>query len=775
MGGETSEGNRRILVIDDNPSIHADFQKTLSGQLRPVDRLAAAESELFGLKAVDKAKRVDFKLTSAFQGEDGVELLREALSNGDRFAMAFVDVRMPPGLDGIQTTALLWKIDPDLQVVVCTAHSDYSWEEMVEKLGHSDRMVILKKPFDPAEVLQLANALTEKWRLLQATKRRMDELEKLVDERTHHLKEANLHLEAEVAWRIDRERCLSLQSDITRFLTNSAAAVDELVTSILHLICERMGWDIGRLWQVDHHANLLRCSVFLDAIGDAADAVRALTTLNSGLGLPGRVWQNGEPEWVGGGSAAEPPPAGARRPADPFPGGFAFPLRLEGEIVGVLEFGSRRARAAEEPMCQMLTAIGSLIGNVVERKKLEEQLRHSQKMDAMGHLASGVAHDFNNILTVIQGYAQILKARPGMEDEAVEALGQVVQAAERAAGLTRQLLTFSRKQILQARTLDLNQVINHLEKMLRRIIGEDIDLAVETCSEPTFIHADEGMVGQILMNLSCNARDAMVAGGRLTIGTESVLVQETDLRHSPEARSGDFVCLKVTDTGCGIASEDLPHIFEPFFTTKDVGRGTGLGLCTVYGIVKQHRGWIEVASRPGAGACFRIFLPRIMTLTRPGEPAGHETTVPGGRETILLVEDEAAVRSLTREYFNHLGYHIIEAKSGLEALSVWESHAGAFDLLLTDIVMPDGINGRDLATRLASVQPALRVVFVSGYNPTDDRENQNLVEGVNFLHKPYSLEKLARVIRACLDTPPSGYLAEAEAGPSGRGAESVSW
>ena len=565
MADEPSEGNRRILVIDDNPLIHSDFKKTLSEELRPVDRLAATESDLFGLKASDKTRRVGFELTSAFQGEDGVGILRRALAGGHRFAMAFVDVRMPPGLDGIQTTARLWEIDPDLQVVICTAHSDYSWEEMVERLGHSDRMVILKKPFDPVEVLQLANALTEKWRLLQATKRRMDELEKLVDERTRHLKEANTHLEAEVAWRIGRERCLSLQNDITRFLTNSAAAVDELVTSILHLICERMEWDIGRMWQVDRHANLLRCSVFHDAGGDASEAVRGLMTLGSGTSLAGRVWQSGDPEWGDEESGVDRLGPSDRGETATLAAAFAFPLRLEGEIVGVFEFGRRTAQPIEEPMCQMLAGIGGLIGNAVERKKLEEQLRHSQKMDALGHLASGVAHDFNNILTVIQGYAQILKIRPGMEEEVVEALGQVVQAAERAAGLTRQLLTFSRKQIIQARTLDLNKVITQLEKMLRRIIGEDIHMAVELCPQPALVHADEGMIGQILMNLACNARDAMMAGGSLMIGTESVQVQETDLRRSPEARPGEFICLKVTDTGCGIASEILPHIFEPFF------------------------------------------------------------------------------------------------------------------------------------------------------------------------------------------------------------------
>src|SRR5437660_6837986 len=261
-------------------------------------------------------------------------------------------------------------------------------------------------------------------------------------------------------------------------------------------------------------------------------------------------------------------------------------------------------------------------------------------MDAIGYLAGGVAHDFNNILTVVQGYAQILTANPGLDSETADGLGQIGLAAERAANLTRQLLTFSRKQIMQPKPLDLNCVMANLVKMLGRVIGEDVALRLNPSEAPSFVLADESMMSQIVMNLTVNARDAMPKGGALTIATQAVEIKEADrLRHT-EARTGEFVCLSVSDTGCGIRPEHLPRIFEPFFTTKELGCGTGLGLSTVYGIVKQHRGWIEVTSQPSVGTTFRIFLPRAAVASAIVESRRNDDKALRGDETILLVEDE---------------------------------------------------------------------------------------------------------------------------------------
>ncbi len=755
MQAESTQSHRRILIIDDNPSIHSDFGKILAAGATAQEGLASTESELFGPQAAQKRGRPAFELSSAFQGEEGLQLVREGVAAEHPFALAFVDVRMPPGLDGIETTARLWEIDPDLQVVICTAYSDYSWEEMLEKLGNSDRMVILKKPFDTVEVLQMANALTEKWRLLQGTKRRMDELERLVAERTGHLQSANEQLEAEIGRRIRREQCLSLQNEVTRVLTDPTSAVEELVNSILRIICGRMEWEQGRLWLVDRHASILRCSSVLEVNGEGAGSQEGEATLSAGSGLAGQVWETGQPVWVADAAQAKAGQLCAPGPAG-WQAGFAFPLRVEGEILGVLEFRSREIRPRDEAMEQMLATVGGLIGHAIERKKLEEQLRHSQKMDAIGHLAGGVAHDFNNILTIIQGYAQILKHKPGLDGETLEALEQVAQASARAASLTRQLLTFSRKQIMQARPLDLNQVVMHLEKMLRRIIGEDITLVCQPSPEAAVVVADEDMVAQILMNLVCNARDAMSHGGRLTLSTETVVLTEAAAKESSEARSGEFVCLRVGDTGCGIPPELLPRIFEPFFTTKEIGRGTGLGLCTVYGIVKQHHGWIEVASRPGVGTTFSIFLPRAPLPVEAREQNPPESEVSVGQETILLVEDEAPVRCLTRDYLQRLGYRVVEAASGVEALFLWEQQAASIDLLLTDMVMPNGISGRDLACRLRARQPELAVLCISGYTATKGGSFEDIVEGAGFLHKPFSLQTLSRAVRDCLDGATAG-------------------
>jgi signal transduction histidine kinase/DNA-binding response OmpR family regulator len=772
---ESTQSPRRILIIDDNPSIHSDFAKILAYSGRAQESLARKETELFGPQTAPVRRCAAFDLSSAFQGEEALRLVREAVAADNPFALAFVDVRMPPGLDGIETTARLWEIDPDLQVVICTAYSDYSWVDMLGKLGNSDRMVILKKPFDTMEVLQMANALTEKWQLLQATKRRMDELEKLVAERTRHLQGANEQLEAEIARRIRREQCLSLQNEVTRVLTDPTSAVEDLVNSILRIICGRMQWEEGRLWLADPRASVLRCSSVLEVNGqeavpqggegrrgasilpptrvngDGTLPQAAEATLNPGSGLAGQVWETGKPVWLADAAQAK---ARQLSPTEPesWQAHFAFPLRIEGETLGVLEFRSRQVRPREEVMEQMLATLGGLIGHAIERKKLEQQLRHSQKMEAIGHLAGGVAHDFNNILTVIQGYAQILKLKTGLDPETVEALDQVAQASERAASLTRQLLTFSRKQIMQPRPLDLNQVVAHLEKMLRRIIGEDIALVCQPSAQPAAVVADEDMVAQILMNLACNARDAMSRGGRLVLSTETVLLAETAARQSPEARSGEFVCLRVSDTGCGIPPEHLPRIFEPFFTTKEVGRGTGLGLCTVYGIVKQHHGWIEVASRPGAGTTFSIFLPRAPLPVGARDHTHPESEVSAGEETILLVEDETPVRCLTRNYLQRLGYRVIEAASGIEALFMWEQQAGTIDLLLTDMVMPNGISGSDLAGRLRARQPNLAVLCISGYTATQGSSINHIVQDAGFLHKPFSPQTLGRAVRECLDS-----------------------
>ena len=577
MSETKCQKNRRILVIDDNRAIHDDFRKIFCPPDLTDGDLESFEKALFG-EMKQASRRVCFDIDSAYQGQEGLEMARQALASGKPYATAFIDVRMPPGWDGVETVEEIWKVDPDLQVVICSAYSDYSWNDLLAGVGHSDRLVILKKPFDPIEAQQLAQALTEKWRLLQESKNKLNDLEKIVGART-------AELQAEIA----------------------------------------------------------------------------------------------------------------------------------------------------------------------ERKQLEAQFRQAQKMEAFGQLAGGVAHDFNNLLAVIMGFANLLRDTEELGAEAREQIEQVHLAGERAANLTRQLLTFSRKRDMQIRSLNLNDVIGDMAKMLVRLIGEDIKLDCKFSPNLPRVQADPSMMEQVLMNLVVNARDAMPKGGHLMISTDAVVIESSHTRGQSEARAGDFVCLSVRDTGCGMTPEVRARIFEPFFTTKGVGKGTGLGLATVFGIVKQHLGWIEVASEVGLGTSFKIFIPVTSQPAPERQAKVVESKTGEGTETVLLVEDEEAVRGLLKIILQRHGYRVLEAASGSAALLVWKKYGTQIDLLLTDMIMPDGLTGRELAKQLLAQEPGLKVVYSSGYD--DDPEGTAFISRGTavFLQKPYTPKKLIQTVRQCLD------------------------
>lgn len=371
-------------------------------------------------------------------------------------------------------------------------------------------------------------------------------------------------------------------------------------------------------------------------------------------------------------------------------------------------------------------------------------------MESVGLLAGGVAHDFNNLLTVIQGHASLLLSHPALDVEAQESAEQISLAAERAATLTRQLLTFSRKQVMQARRLDLNDVVVGVASMLTRVLGEDIQLQVNYGSKSPFIYADAGMMEQVLMNLSVNARDAMAKGGQIVISVTDEFIGEDFVRRSPKAMPGQYVCLSVQDDGCGIPSEILPRIFDPFFTTKEVGKGTGLGLATVYGIVHQHHGWIDLSTEVGRGTTFRVYLPA--TAHAESQLSGaEESEVRGGKETILLVEDDAAVRVLVRNVLERYGYTIVEAVSGPSGLRAWQAHRRAVALVITDMVMPGGMTGRELGQQLLARKPDLPIIYTSGYSAEVVGKDFDLRDGRNFLQKPYAPRLLAQTVRRAMD------------------------
>jgi PAS domain S-box-containing protein len=392
--------------------------------------------------------------------------------------------------------------------------------------------------------------------------------------------------------------------------------------------------------------------------------------------------------------------------------------------------------------------------DVSHEVQLEAQLRQAQKLKAVGQLAGGVAHDFNNLLAVICGNAELLLLNEEpLSARASECVKHVISAAERAANLTRQLLIFSRKQAMQSQPVALNDVIANLTKMLKRVLREDIRLECRYAAQLPFIQADPGMLEQVLLNLVVNARDAMPKGGHLLITTEAASVDEAGAQTNREARAGEFACLTVSDTGTGIAPEHLQRIFEPFFTTKDVGKGTGLGLATVYGIVEQHQGWIEVSSRLGEGTTFKIFLPAIPAPAEKAAAAPAEAELRGGAEAILLVEDDEPVRRITRRVLERYGYTIWEASTAREAREVWRSHREEVALLLTDIVMPEGVTGRDLAEELRKDRPGLKVVFMSGYSAEVVGKDTEFFRRTRsrFVQKPCSPGTLVQTVRQCLD------------------------
>jgi PAS domain S-box-containing protein len=400
------------------------------------------------------------------------------------------------------------------------------------------------------------------------------------------------------------------------------------------------------------------------------------------------------------------------------------------------------------------TTIGTLaiLEDTSERKRLEAQLRQAQKMEAVGRLAGGIAHDFNNLLAVIMGHSDLIKSVLRKGDALGHDVEQIRRASERAATLTRQLLAFSRRQFLQPQVIDVNTLVGNLATMLRRLIGEHIQLELRLDTAAGRVSADPGQLEQVVMNLTVNARDAMPQGGLLTLETGPAMLDDAFVSTHPGSSRGAHVRLSIEDTGCGMTPEVLSHLFEPFFTTKEPGRGTGLGLSTVYGIVKQHRGYIDVQSEPGRGSTFAVYLPRVDAKPATERTAVRERLMPGGRETILFVEDEVALRDLMHRVLTNGGYTVLTAGDGLEALALVEAHPGRIDLAVTDVVMPR-MSGPELAARLRARDPGIRLLYVSGYTADQLRPQTDLGTDAALLAKPFTSDGLLGKVREVLDQP----------------------
>ena len=565
-----SSCNRRILIIDDNPAIHEDFRKSLSPGTSVVD-LENAESAFFGESTVSQENDFNFEIDSAHQGEEGLKKVIEAIQANQPYALAFVDMRMPPGWDGLTTIEHLWEVAPDLQVVICSAYSDNSWADICKRLGRSDRLLILKKPFDNSEVCQLAVSLTEKWNLAIQAKLKRDELERLVNERTNEL------------------------------------------------------------------------------------------------------------------------------------------------------------------------------------KKKDIELRQKHKLEAIGSLAGGVAHEFNNLLQAIRGYTCFAREALPVDGQPYEDLGHVVDASDRAAGIASQLLSFSRRTPAEKSQLPASEIVKRTLKMFKPLLPASIELEITTGDESLTVFADADLISQAMLNLCINARDAMPTGGRLRVSLQQQSIRDRReravLANEPFLDPGGYAVISVSDNGFGISDEVKDRIFEPFYTTKEVGKGTGMGLAIVFGAIQEHGGAVTVVSEVGTGSTFRIFLPLVAQASKIEPSANIYDIEPSihGHETILFAEDDAMVRNVGVRLLRESGYSVIEAIDGQDAIDKFQMHAKSIHLVILDVVMPK-LGGYDAARRILSICPDTKIVFCSGYAPEEIGPNPLNHAVVDIVSKPMSSHTLLTLI-----------------------------
>ncbi|MBS0181196.1 MAG: PAS domain S-box protein [Nitrospira sp.] len=556
------------------------------------------------------------------------------------------------------------------------------------------------------------------------------------------------------------ERRLASQYAVTRVLSE-AVRLEEAVPKIIQAVGESLEWDLGVVWRLDKQSGTLRCldhwRVTTLSVNEFIAQIQH-QTFKPGVGLPGRIWESGQPVWI---KDVTLDPIFVRSDLAAHAGlhgAFGFPIRIGGEVEGVIEFFSHQVREPDSELLSMIADVGLKIGQFGERTRAEEalrlteaQLRQSQKMEAVGRLAGGVAHDFNNLLTVIRGYSELILSRLGSGDPARREMEEVKKAADRAAGLTRQLLIFSRRQFVAAKIVDLNAIVMNMDGMLRRLLGEDI---IELCAdlEPQLgsIKADPGQIEQVIMNLAVNARDAMPMGGQLTIQTRNVTIGKDLPRETVMLDEGAYVLLAIRDTGHGMSEETQSHLFEPFFTTKEEGKGTGLGLSTVYGIVKQSGGTIGIESKLGQGTTCKIFFPKVDAITQAAPVVNGAVVRAIGRETILVVEDDPSVRGLVQEALRLSGYEVLVARHGIEALLTGAKHLGPIHLLLTDVAMPQ-MSGPEVAEKLAVVRPEIKVLYMSGYPDHPVFEQGGIKRDTAFLQKPFTPNLLTQKVREVLD------------------------
>ncbi len=823
----------RILVIDDNRAIHDDFRKILCPAANgPLENL---ETALFGPQE-GSSKPPVFEMDSAYQGQEGLALLEQSLKEGRPYWMAFVDVRMPPGWDGVETICRLWEAAPDLQVVICTAYSDYSWSSMMTRLKYRDRLVLLKKPFDTVEVLQLAAALTEKWRLLQQSKLKMAQLEMLVTDRTQVLCRTNETLKLEVERRIRTAEALTesearyhllfhqnplpmwvIDLQTLGFLAVNQAAVDKygysasefaaMTVRDLHdpvnvpRIVELLTGDKARLpasGVVAKHLKKDGTAIFARIVSRvvtfsgreaklalaediterqmAEDRVReqaALLDLASDAILVQdfsgkiRFWNKGA-ERLYGWSAAR---AMGNQKAALFPkqdkpalAAAEKELLAHGEWTGELHKHTQSGQ--EVTVSSRWTLLRDEGGeprsiliidtDITEKKKLETQFLRAQRIEGIGTLATGMAHDLNNILAPILMSAGYLRwdIAPEEREKAIE---RIEVSVKRGAEIIQQVLTFGRGINGERVAVKPTDVVGEIAEIIRQTFPKNITLTVDLQPDGWPLMGDRTQIHQVLLNLCVNARDAMAKGGELILRVRPAILTEPMPALPTPAPPGPYVVFEVSDTGCGINAADRERIFDPFFTTKEVGKGTGLGLSTALGIVQSHSGVVVVESEPNCGTTFKVYLPASLQAAREDASKINLPSPHGAGEAILLVDDEPVIIAGTRQLLEQHNYRVFTAANGQEALDMIGRPEHGIDALVTDIVMPE-MDGVALIRAARVVAPGLKIIASSGLGSDlggNSRAQELKTLGVAcFLPKPYGTDKLLTTLHELLSGKP---------------------
>jgi signal transduction histidine kinase/DNA-binding NtrC family response regulator len=697
----------RILIIDDNTAIHHDFHKILQKKEEPHTELQAMESALFGAVPRATPKSI-FEIECAAQGKDGLALVEQAQKEGRPYALAFVDGRMPPGWDGVETIQHLWRICPELQIVICTAYADYSWQEIQEVLGESDSLLILKKPFDNIEVLQLTHALTRKWDLNRQIQHRIDLLGETVRERTEEKERLSTQLEAALQHSPSGIVVLNALDNET-FWSNPAAQeiCDPTVMFKMHA-------DVGGL---PPDVQICRAEGTPYSHNDLP-LVRAIA---NGMTIQHEemlVWVgNRQPRWLSCN---------------------ASPIRKSnGDIwAGIIIFEEITERKQAEE----------------EKRILEQKLNRAEKMEALGLLSGGVAHDLNNILSVVSGYSDLILLEAGVHNTLKSHAINIKQANQRAAAIIQDMLTMARRGVQNHSPIDINQIITgyfsapEYQKLID--FNATVKLKLDLTAEPLTIQGSPIHLTKSIMNLAQNAAEAMLEGGTLSIKTAKNFIDQP-IHGYGEITPSDYAVISVSDTGIGISEKDLKHIFEPFYTKKVMGRsGTGLGLAVVWGTVKDHNGYIDVRSEVGKGTTFNLYFPMCGELKQTEPLPENAEMVDGQGQLILIVDDEEKQRSIVGELLRRIKYNVISVASGEEAVTYVRDRE--VDLVILDMIMDPGIDGLETYQRILKIRPKQRAIIVSGFAETD-RVRDAIALGANSLiKKPYSLEELGQAVKNAL-------------------------